>query len=541
MHGAVGMTYEVAGHSRAGVAVEREDATVLTLRDRIDRHFTTGMSTLRVADRNREALLRYTYDAARAAIDNGKNVFLLKPGSPNFTTLVDLLQRQGVEVGMLTAPVTIRATRLDSETAEATSFPAGTAVVSTKQPHGGLAQTLLEKNPMIDPEFVRTQREKALADESDDFYDLTTWSLPLAMNVEGYVAAAAITPSVKPFATQPAAPFRRGSYGYVVDGNDPNVYRLAGRLLADKVKFSVSDAELTIGNDKYARGTLVILRGNNAETVDATLQRAATETRITVVPVESGWTGGNSFGSQHIRFVKTPKIALVGGPGTGSTSYGMLWHTLDVDTPLPHTTITLDSFRALNLSRYDVMVLPDGNYADRLGKRGTDALKAWVQNGGTLVAVKGASSFLRDKEVAISQLKAWEPPKKKDDDKAVAEERYNDFRVPGSAFRTTMNSRSYLTFGVPRPPAVLIEGSGAYLPVSHKVDNIITIDAKNPLISGVAWPESLERLRGSAYVVTESFGRGQVITFADDPNYRLFWRGTLPLFLNAVLYSPSFR
>jgi hypothetical protein len=135
----------------------------------------------------------------------------------------------------------------------------------------------------------------------------------------------------------------------------------------------------------------------------------------------------------------------------------------------------------------------------------------------------------------------WEPPKKKDDDKEkAADERYNDYRVPGSAFRTTMNDRSFLTFGVPRSPAVLIEGTNAFLPLPHKVDNIISVDAKDPLISGVAWQESLDRLKGSVYVVSEPFGRGQVITFADDPHFRLFWRGTLPVFLNAVLYSPSY-
>ena len=103
-----------------------------------------------------------------------------------------------------------------------------------------------------------------------------------------------------------------------------------------------------------------------------------------------------------------------------------------------------------------------------------------------------------------------------------------------------MNERSYLTFGVPHSPAVLIEGTNAFTPLAHKVDNIVTIDAKDPLVSGVAWPESIDRLKGAIYLVSEPYGKGNVITFADQPNYRLFWRGTLPLFLNAVLYSPSF-
>jgi hypothetical protein len=103
-----------------------------------------------------------------------------------------------------------------------------------------------------------------------------------------------------------------------------------------------------------------------------------------------------------------------------------------------------------------------------------------------------------------------------------------------------MNDRSYLTFGVPRSPNVLIEGSAAFLPVSHAVDNIVTITKEKPLVAGVAWNESIDRLKGSIYLVSEPYGRGQVITFADEPHFRLFWRGTLPLFLNAVLYSPSF-
>ena len=64
--------------------------------------------------------------------------------------------------------------------------------------------------------------------------------------------------------------------------------------------------------------------------------------------------------------------------------------------------------------------------------------------------------------------------------------------------------------------------------------------APHALVSGVAWEESLERISGSVYVVSEKSGRGQVITFADDPHFRLFWRATLPIFLNAVLYGPSF-
>ncbi len=226
----------------------------------------------------------------------------------------------------------------------------------------------------------------------------------------------------------------------------------------------------------------------------------------------------------------------------------MLWHTLDIDTPIPHTTIALESLANIDLGRYRVLVLPDGRaYADRLGKRGMEKLQSWIRDGGTVVAVKGASAFLRDKDLEVSKLKPWEAPKKdseaKSSDAAAQppEQRYNEYRVPGAAFRTAMNERTYLTFGVPRAPDVLIEGTAAYRPVAHKVDNIVTIESSDPLVAGVAWPESLDKIKGSVYLVSEPFGRGNVITFADEPHFRLFWRATLPLFLNAVLYSPSFQ
>lgn len=547
LHGGIGMTYEVGGGGRAGTVVDRDDQTKLTLAHRIEQHYTTAMTTLRTAAAHREDLLRYLYDSARSQIDGGKSVYFLLRGSPNFGALVSTLQRNGVRVDMLSTPLNIRATRVSGTVAENSTFPAGTAVVTTRQPLGRLAQTLLEKSPSFNPGFLEGQRARAQADEPDEFYDVTAWALPLAMNVEAYAVAAPITADAKPYEADRPAAFRSAAYGYLFGALDANVYRLAGQLLANGINFSVSEDDVVFGDRTFPRGTLIVLKGNNKPELDASLARISAEAAVTAVPLESGWTGGTAFGSEKIHYVRDPKIALVGGPGISPTSYGMLWHTLDIDTPIPHTTLALDSLANIDLSHYRVLVLPDGQaYADRLGNRGLERLQSWIRDGGTVVAIKGASAFLRAKDLEISKLKPWEPPKSSDDKQKNAdpapqlEQRYNEYRVPGAAFTTTMNERSFLTFGVPRPPAVLIEGTAAYRPVSHKVDNILTIPAADSLVAGVAWPESLEKIKGSVYVVNEPYGRGSVITFADDPHFRLFWRATLPLFLNAVLYSPSF-
>jgi hypothetical protein len=541
LHGAIGMTYEVAGSGRGGSAISRDDGTVYTLADRIARHYTTAMATLRTASENREGLLQYTYEMMRKQVASGQNTYLILPTAPNFRPLLEMLQRQQIAMSQLSAPLTIKATRIDSDAADSHLFPAGTVVISTRQPLGGLANTLLERSPVFTKGYVEEQQKRAHADEPDEFYDLTSWSLPLAMNVETWVTTAPVTAELQPYAVTPATAFRSARYGYIIDGGDPNVYRAAGRMLRDGLRFNVSDDVVIVNDRNFARGSLVVLKGNNKPDVDATLERIAREISIATTPIDSGWTGATSFGSSKIHFVKDPRIALVGGPRINASSYGMLWHTFDVDTPVPHTLLSVESLRNTDLSKYGVIVLPDGDYGDRFGKN-AEKLKTWLNGGGTLVVVKGAGTFLRDKDVDISKLKPWEAPKKKDDDKDKEKtpEMYNDYRVPGATFRTTMNDRTYLTFGVPRSPNVLIEGSHAFLPVSHTVDNIVTIEKEKPLVAGVAWNESIDRLKGSIYLVSEPYGKGQVITFADEPHFRLFWRGTLPLFMNAVLYSPSF-
>jgi hypothetical protein len=543
MHGAIGMTYEVAGHGRAGTAILRPDGVVYTLDDRIQRHYTTALATLQTAAAHREELLLYTAQAMRAQMENGRNTFFVPRDMPNSSALVDMLRRQAIDVRELTAPATVKVTEIATERSQTRTFPVGTPVISTHQPLGGLVQTLMEKTPSFSKGFLEEQRAKVESDEEDEFYDVTSWSLPLAQNVDAYVAVAPGQLSTGPYRPSPAEAFKPGSFGYLVDGSDPDVYRAAGRMLAEGIRFNVSDGEMPLGQRTLARGTLLVFKTNNSPSLDGSLERIGRETGAHLIAIDSGWNGSMAVGSQKVHFVRDPKIALVGGPGTFATSYGMLWFTLDVDTPVPHTNISIETLRTLDLSRYHVLILPDGDYGDRLGKRVIEKLQTWVRSGGTIIAIRGASALLRDKDVDLSKIKPWTAPKKKEKDDAdtpPAEERYNEFRVPGAGFRTSMNDRTYLTYGVPHAPVVMIEGSGVLLPVAHKVDNIVTLDHATPLASGFAFPESIDRLKGSVYLVRESVGRGAVITFADEPNYRLFWRGTLPLLLNAAIYSPSF-
>jgi hypothetical protein len=542
LRGAIGMTYEMAGGGRAGAAVRREDESVLTLPDRIERHFTAAMVTLRTAARNRSDLILHNYRALKNQYERPAATYLVLPTSQNFERFVELMTRQGVLVQSLTTPARIRVTPAAGGPAEVRGFPAATAVVTTRQPYGALVRTLMEKSPVIDEQFLAEQREKIDADEQDDFYDVTAWSLPVAQNLDAFLAVEPV--AAESLGQRARRSFQPGKFGYIIDARDSEVYRAIGRLLRAGVRFRVSSADLVHGGRSFARGSVVIHRTGNTATLDEVLRRIVAEINVSVHPVDSAWSGGLALGSSRIEFIRDPKIAVAAGEGTDPTSVGMIWYLLDIETEIPHTLIPIHRFGTIDLAEFRVIVLPDGTgYLNQLGRRGIEKLQAWARGGGTLVAIKGAADFLRQKDVEISQLKPWTPPKEKDEEKdeqPPAEERYTDYRIPGAAFRTVLNQRSYLTFGLSKAPSVLLEGATAILPAAKKVDNIVTVTERDPLVSGFAWPESLERIKGSAYLVSERYGSGEVITFAGEPYYRLFWRGTLPLFLNAVLYAPSF-
>ncbi|MCM2315087.1 MAG: M14 family metallopeptidase [Thermoanaerobaculia bacterium] len=537
LRGAIGMTYEVAGGRTAGTIVAREGGPPLTLRDRIERHFTASTTTLRTAAENRSALILSNYDTLAAPLRAAPSVFLLDSAAPGARLVTDVLGRQGVEVEQLSAELTAKAKRIDKPAEETRRFPAGTIVVSTAQPLGGLVRTMLERSSAIDKSFLDEQRKLVESDEGDQFYDITAWSLPLAAGVPAWELAGGKKPATEPWSEPALVAPASSRLGWAVSGLDPSVYKVVGMMLGRAIRFAVSAAEIKVGSSTLPRGSVFVHRGiNEGAGFKEAFRAIVADAGARAVPIDSFWTEGLALGSSRVQAIRDPKIAIAAGDGVDRYSLGPVWFQLDVIDSVPHTLVRADALGSLDLSKFRVLVLPDGKY--ELGEKGTERLKAWVEDGGTVVAIKGANEALRAKEVELSKLEEWKASEEKKEEDA---ERETKIRVPGAAFRTEMSERSYLTFGLVEPPAVLIEGSLALRPLPRKAGNVVRIAAKDALLSGVAWPESIERLQGAPYLTIESQGRGKVITFADDPNFRLFWRSTYPLLMNAMLYSPSFR
>lgn len=538
LRGAIGMTYEMAGHGRAGQALERPDGSMLTLADRIARHLTTSIATARTAIDNHASLLgdfaRFRRDSAAAE----PSTYLWRADQQEAAAAAELLSGHGIEVGVLEADTTLEARLLRPGSALRTTFPAGTYAVSTNQPLGNLARALLELDTSMPESFIAEQRRRIEQNRPTEFFDITAWSLPLAYNLETWVVAGSAG-KLAPRSTPTGVIEGAGEFGFLIAPHGLAGYRLAGALQDEGILFRMALNEFELEERRYPSGTLFVPRRGNDETVAVTLHRLALETGVRIRQIASGYSEkGISLGSDNAVTVGRSRIGLVGGSGVSPTSFGFLWHLLDQQVRVEHHRLDLANLGALELADFDVLVLPSGGYE---GVEGATAAKLgqWLETGGVLIAVEEASAWLRKHE--LSALAAWQPPKPPEEDNAVTQltPSNRELHTPGAALTTRIARPHPLTAGLVNAPAVLYEDRTVLLATGNPRQDVVVAVDRDPVVAGFAWPEAEERLRGSLLVGLEPKGRGAVVVFAQEPNFRLFWRATATIFLNAVLYGPS--
>ena len=115
--------------------------------------------------------------------------------------------------------------------------------------------------------------------------------------------------------------------------------------------------------------------------------------------------------------------------------------------------------------------------------------------------------------------------------------------VPGAIMRAQIDRTTYLTYGYEDAQLPVLVNSGYFFRPSKEGTNavIFSPDASAQLrISGFVWPNNTERLlKGTAYVIEEHGGRGHVVLFAEEPNFRGIWRTTIRLFFNSILFPSA--
>ncbi|HSR70286.1 MAG TPA: M14 family metallopeptidase [Acidobacteriota bacterium] len=530
VNGAVGILFE-QGSSRA--LRRSTDLGELTYAYGVRNQFSASLSTIEAAVAMRPRLLAHMRDFYAQAPEMARQepvkgyIFSIQ-GSQRTRgqALAQMLRRHRIRIHELARDVEIGGR----------AFASGQAyVVPLDQPQIRLIKALFET-----------------VTEFDDvlFYDVSTWVMPMAFDVD-YAAWEAGLSGLMGDPVEEAI-----LDGGRLEGSSDYAYLMPwGGFYAPRALYKIQQAGLyprlatrdfqaRVGGAvrSFAAGTVVIpLRPRDAQAslspaeVRSLLEEVVGQDHVELVAVEGGLTpSGPDLGGPSMEVLSKPSVAVLSGRGTSSYQVGQAWHLLNERMGIPLSLIDMDDFNGADLSRYNTLLLVGGSYRVIDAER----LKAWVREGGTLIAAQSAARWVVEQEFVSERL--YRPERETPPARYAEVQRQRGAQlIGGSIFQVELDTTHPLAFGF-GPRMAFFRDHTHFFEVSQTPGATVAAYTDDPLLSGYVSDENLAALSGTAALLARRSGRGRVVLFADDPTFRAFWYGTSGLLLNAVFFGSVF-
>ena len=524
-NGAIGMTYEQAGHSPGGLAFAKSDGDTLRLKDRIDHHFTTSMSTIEITSKNSDRVVnefkQFFDKSVTGNLSEYRSYIVTSNSAEKLNLLKKLLVSNNIHFGTyLKLPG--RGYNYFTGKEETIETEKYSILINSSQPKAVLVKVLFEP---------RTK----LSDSAT--YDITAWSLPYVYGLKSYALKEELDASVID-APPTNTVFPAGEhYAYLIGYNSFVSAEILARLLRNNIKVYVSEKGFETENSSYSRGTLIILKKGNEDKLGL-FQQIVSEFGVEVKTVSSGFVDkGFDFGSEKTHFIKKPNVALLTGSGTDASSAGEIWHLFEQQLNYPISLINTGEATGVNWKNIDVLILPSGNYKFLSDKEASADLKTWVRQGGKIIALENAVAQLAAGEWGIKLKKSDED--KKDSSTYANVKKYEDREkegiannVPGAIYKVQLDNSHPLAFGYPDFYFSLKQNDNIY--EFNATGWNVGIIRKDRQVAGFVGSKAKEKLRDGTVMGVVGLGNGSIIFFADDPVFRSFWENGKLLLANAV-------
>jgi hypothetical protein len=524
--GAIGMTYEQAGHGRAGLGVKTDEGEVLTLKDRAIRHMTTGLSTVEISSSNAVKLNTEFKKFFTNTNTNYKSYVLKNNNEDKTRRLKELLDTHQIAYEH-TESGSVKGYDYSSLKEEKMSVSLSDIVVHTDQPKGKMVKALFE--PV-------TKLEDSLT------YDITAWSLPYAHGFKAIASRNKVNSVLNVKSITIKNSIDKYSYAYISKWNSVADASFLGALLKANITPRFSEKPFSIAGKSYQRGTLIILRNDNKnDSFDDKLVAIANKHQRKLFSVKSGFvSAGVDFGSYSVKPINKQNIAVLSGKETSSLSFGEIWHFFETQLHYPITNIDASDFENIKYTNYDVIIIPDGNYKKVLTKENLEKLKQWVQSGGTLIAIGNAlMPFANKKEFSLKEKKTNEEKISVDLTPYADRERKNVTKlITGSIFKSLLDPTHPLAFGYGKTYFSLKLGSTSF-EYLKKGNNVAYFDETTKTVSGFAGSTAVKKVPKSLLFGEEKLGNGSIIYMVDNPLFRSFWENGKLFVANAVFLLNS--
>ncbi len=530
-NGSIGMTFEQAGHGRSSTAVITNTGDTLTLKDRIAHHFTTTMSTLEVVSKNNAKLLaafkKFFEDAGKNGVGEYKTFVVTDDNSNKLSSLKKLLDANNIRY-TTSSSLQLRGFNYFTQKEEAFTT-SKSLVISTYQPKGVLVKVLFEPRSKLVDSLT---------------YDITAWSLPYVYGLNTYAVKEKIIADNKEVTGNTPAVLPVNMYGYLIRYTSFEDAKLLASLLKDGLKIRFAARDFTAANKKFAKGTLIVLRKGNEDKLTM-LQQAVRKFNADVTVLESGFMDmGFDLGSEKIRYIKKPNVALITGKGTDAGAAGEIWHLFDKQLNYPVTLINADDAGNVNWKNIDVLIVPNGRYKFLSDKDASSDLKSWVKQGGKIIAIENAVNQMAAGEWGIKLKKTEEEKEKKEEQKpsyadlkqfAESENEGIKSFIAGAIYKVDMDTTHPLSFGLGNDYFTLKQDDNVYEFLKDGWN--VGVIKKDNYVAGFVGSKIKDKIKDAVLIGEQPSGNGDIIYLVDNPVFRSFWESGKLLLSNAVFLT----
>jgi len=516
-HGAIGMTYEQGGSGRAGLAIRNSEGNLLTLKDRIAHHFTTGISTVEMASKNGGRLQKEMANFVQEGLNDPKT-YVLSGSTDNLKALTHLLEKHQINYGRGKGSL-VSGYDYRTQTQKRIKADENSIIIPAGQVKNKLIHVLFEPNTKLNDSIT---------------YDITAWSLPFAYDVNALLSTKKVPFRKTEFAHTPN-PISKEAYAYVMDYQGFASQKALAALLDRGMTVRTSYSDFKVDETSFHAGASILLAAEN-KNIENALAEISEEFEVDFKGVSTGFVdSGKDFGSPSVTKTKAVKVALFKGEGISSYNFGEWWHFLEKDLNYPVTVLNTEYLRYYDLDNYDVLIMPDGNYRN-FDDNTLSTIEQWISSGGKLIAQSGALSALsRQGSFNIKTKERNRPSTDPLLPYELQEREGIKNYITGAIFKTKVDTTHPVAYGYDSNYYGLKLNSNAYelLPSG----NLASFEADTTPIAGFAGSNTLEPLSKSLFIGTENHGRGNVIYFTDNPVFRGFWYGAKRFVANAIFFD----
>ncbi len=339
---------------------------------------------------------------------------------------------------------------------------------------------------------------------------------------------------------------QKADYAYIIPWNDYYAPSFLNALQQAGIKVMALTKALkaTINNttEEFANGSLVVpisLQSISKDSIYSVISQNSEKFAINVKPVNAGENSlGINLGGRNLITLQKPKILLWVGNGVSPYEAGEVWHLLDTRINTSLSKVALRSFNRVTFNNFNVMIMVSGSY-HQLDSIKRKKIQNWVAQGNTLITIREANKWVINKELVKEKLLKSEKdslPKPRMN-YGDARENYGKNVIGGAIFKINLDITHPIGYGYTRNELPIYRNSRVWLKPSKNPYSTVAKYTKNSHIDGYISNENYELLSKSASIIVSPIGKGRVVMFADNPNFRGAWYGTNKLFLNAIFFG----